>query len=115
MRIPAGLTQDVESPSSTRVEFYDTIVVGGGQAGLAAGYHLAQKDIDFLILDANDRVGDSWRKRWDSLQLFTPARYSGLPGLSFPGSSLSPTRTRSEITSSAMESTSTSRCDLARG
>lgn len=85
MRIPAALTQGAESPSPTRVEFYDTIVVGGGQAGLAAGYHMAQKDIDFLILDANDRVGDSWRKRWDSLQLFTPARYSGLPGLPFPG------------------------------
>ena len=85
MRIPAGLAFGAESPSSNRVEFYDTIVVGGGQAGLAAGYHLAQKDIDFLILDANDRVGDSWRNRWDSLQLFTPARYSGLPGLPFPG------------------------------
>jgi putative flavoprotein involved in K+ transport len=88
MRIAAGLTYRVKSPPATRVEFYDTIVVGGGQAGLSAGYHLAQKDIDFLILDANDRVGDSWRNRWDSLRLFTPARYSGLPGLPFPGSPL---------------------------
>jgi putative flavoprotein involved in K+ transport len=86
MRNPAGLT--VESPPLTNVESYDTIVVGGGQAGLAAGYHLAQKDIDFLILDGNDRVGDSWRNRWDSLRLFTPAKYSGLPGLPFPGSPL---------------------------
>ncbi len=90
MRIPAGLTltHQVKSPPATRVEVYDTIVVGGGQAGLAAGFHLAQKDIDFLILDGNVRVGDSWRNRWDSLRLFTPARYSGLPGLPFPASPL---------------------------
>jgi putative flavoprotein involved in K+ transport len=66
------------------VERYETIVIGGGQAGLATGYHLAQRDADFLILDANDRVGDSWRNRWDSLRLFTPAKYSGLPGMTFP-------------------------------
>ena len=47
------------------------------------GYYLAQQGCDFLILDANERVGDSWRKRWDSLRLFTPAGYSGLPGMSF--------------------------------
>ena len=76
------------SPRATRVECYDTIVVGGGQAGLAAGYHLAQNDIDFLILDGNERVGDSWRNRWDSLRLFTPARYSGLPGMPFPAGAL---------------------------
>src|ERR687883_589652 len=61
------------------------VVVGGGQAGLAAGYYLARAGIPFVILDANERVGDSWRKRWDSLELFTVARYSGLPGLPFPG------------------------------
>ena len=90
MRNPAGLTltHRLKSPPATRVECYDTIVVGGGQAGLAAGYHLAQKDIDFIILDGNDRLGDSWRNRWDSLRLFTPAKYSGLPGLPFPGSPL---------------------------
>ena len=68
-----------------RTERYELIIIGAGQAGLAAGYWLAQRDIDFLILDANPRVGDSWRRRWDSLQLFTPARYSGLPGMPFPG------------------------------
>lgn len=68
-----------------RTERFDVVVIGAGQAGLAAGYWLAQQDIDFVILDANARVGDSWRKRWDSLRLFTPARYSSLPGLSFPG------------------------------
>jgi putative flavoprotein involved in K+ transport len=61
------------------------IVVGGGQAGLAAGYHLAGADVPFAILDAHERVGDSWRQRWDSLELFTSARYSRLPGLDFPG------------------------------
>jgi putative flavoprotein involved in K+ transport len=63
----------------------DVIVIGGGQAGLAAGYYLAQARIPFLILDAGARAGDSWRRRWDSLELFTAARYSALPGLAFPG------------------------------
>ena len=65
-------------------ERFETVIVGGGQAGLSAGYHLARRKRPFVILDANDRVGDSWRQRWDSLQLFTPARYSGLPGWPFP-------------------------------
>ena len=66
-------------------EYYDTVVIGGGQAGLTAGYYLAQQDEPFVILDANERVGDAWRKRWDSLRLFTPANFSRLPGLRFPG------------------------------
>jgi putative flavoprotein involved in K+ transport len=66
-------------------EHVDTVIVGGGQAGLATGYHLAQRGLPFVILDANERPGDSWRRRWDSLRLFTPARYSGLPGLPYPG------------------------------
>ena len=61
-----------------------TIVIGGGQAGLAVGYHLAKRGVSFQILDANARIGDTWRNRWDSLRLFTPARYNGLPGLPFP-------------------------------
>ncbi len=61
-----------------------TLVIGGGQAGLTMGYHLARRKIPFQILDANARIGDAWRKRWDSLRLFTPARYAGLPGLPFP-------------------------------
>src|ERR1044072_6411233 len=68
-----------------RTERYELIVIGGGQACLAVGYWLAKHDIDFLIIDTNPRTGDSWRKRWDSLRLFTPAKYSGLPGLDFPG------------------------------
>ena len=65
-------------------ERFETVVVGGGQAGLAAGYHLARLGRPFVILDAGQRVGDPWRGRWDSLRLFTPARYSGLPGMGFP-------------------------------
>src|SRR5688572_22008187 len=68
-------------------EWHDTIVIGGGQAGLSTGYYLKQQGRDFLILDGGERVGDSWRNRWDSLRLFTPARFSGLAGMPFPGSS----------------------------
>jgi putative flavoprotein involved in K+ transport len=63
---------------------YETIVIGGGQAGLSTGYYLQQLGRDFVILDANERIGDAWRKRWDSLRLFTPAHYNGLPGMPFP-------------------------------
>ena len=63
---------------------FQTIVIGGGQAGLAVGYHLAKRGISFQILDASQRIGDAWRNRWDSLRLFNPARYAGLPGLPFP-------------------------------
>jgi putative flavoprotein involved in K+ transport len=66
---------------SERVE---TVIIGGGQAGLATGYQLAMRGLPFVILDANERIGDGWRKRWDSLRLFTPARYDGLPGWPFP-------------------------------
>jgi putative flavoprotein involved in K+ transport len=65
-------------------EYYKVIIIGAGQAGLSMGYHLSQKGISFLILEANKKVGDSWRKRWDSLHLFTPAQYDGLPGMPFP-------------------------------
>ena len=67
-------------------EHVETIVVGGGQAGLAVGYHLRRRGLPFVILDQNPRVGDAWRNRWDTLRLFTPARYNGLPGMAFPGS-----------------------------
>jgi putative flavoprotein involved in K+ transport len=63
----------------------DTVVIGGGQAGLAIGYHLMRQKRDFVILDAHERVGGAWRLRWDSLRLFTPAKYDGLPGMPFPG------------------------------
>jgi putative flavoprotein involved in K+ transport len=69
---------------SIAVQEYDTIVIGGGQAGLAIGYELSRQGRPFAILDAAQRIGDSWRHRWDSLHLFSPARYSGLPGMAFP-------------------------------
>jgi putative flavoprotein involved in K+ transport len=65
---------------------YTVIVIGGGQAGLAVGYYLSKAGFNFLILDASEKVGDAWRNRWDSLRLFSPARYDSLPGLSFPAS-----------------------------
>ncbi len=65
-------------------EAFETVIIGAGQAGLSVGYHLMKRGRPFVILDAGARVGDSWRGRWDSLRLFTPARYSGLPGMRFP-------------------------------
>lgn len=70
-------------------EVLDTLVIGGGQAGLAIGHHLSRQGRQFLILDANPRIGDGWRLRWDSLRLFTPAKYNGLPGVPFPADPLS--------------------------
>ena len=69
-----------------KTERIDTVVIGGGQAGLAAGYYLSQQKRDFVILDVHERAGDSWRKRWDSLRLFTPAGFNDLPGMPFPKS-----------------------------
>lgn len=66
-------------------ESFDTIVVGGGQSGLAAGYYLAQRNQPFVILDSSRRIGDAWRSRWDSLLLFTPAKMCALPGWPFQG------------------------------
>jgi len=62
-----------------------TVIVGGGQSGLSVGYFLKQHGIPFVILDASQRIGDAWRKRWDSLRLFTPAQFDGLAGMPFPG------------------------------
>ena len=65
-------------------ETFDTIVIGGGQAGLAVGYFLSQQRQNFIILDKYPRSGDSWRCRWDSLRLFTPSQFDSLPGLPYP-------------------------------
>jgi len=64
---------------------YQVVVIGGGQAGLCVGHYLVEAGVDVLVLEAATRIGESWRRRWDSLRLFTAAEYSGLPGLPFPG------------------------------
>ena len=69
----------------TRGDHFDVIIVGAGQAGLAIGYHLAQRGYRFTVLEAAAEPGAAWRGRWDSLKLFTPVRYNSLPGLPFPG------------------------------
>jgi putative flavoprotein involved in K+ transport len=66
------------------LEHIHTVIIGGGQSGLSVGYHLARRGLPFVILDANSRIGDVWRHRWDSLRLFTPARFNGLDGWPFP-------------------------------
>ena len=73
---------------------FDTVIVGGGQAGLATGYHLKKHGRTFVILDASERVGDPWRRRWDSLRLYSPASHDGLPGLRFPAKRTSYPTTR---------------------
>jgi putative flavoprotein involved in K+ transport len=65
---------------------WNTIIIGGGQAGLAAAYYLKKRGTDFIILES-ENIGNSWRKRWDSLCLFTPSEYDGLPGMPFPSPS----------------------------
>lgn len=78
----ADAVGDVARPAGD--ERFEVVVIGGGQAGLSVGYHLARQGLNFVILEAGDRIGDSWRSRWDSLRLFTPARYNGLDGMRFP-------------------------------
>jgi putative flavoprotein involved in K+ transport len=75
------LVRMIERNATERV---NTIVIGGGQAGLSVGYHLSRLGVPFVILDASSRIGDAWRNRWDSLRLFTPARHAGLDGMPFP-------------------------------
>ncbi len=70
-----------------------TIIVGAGQAGLAAGYHLTRHGLPFTILESDDKVGGSWNHRWDTMRLFTPATKDGLPGMPFPRGERFPTAT----------------------
>jgi putative flavoprotein involved in K+ transport len=78
-------TTDAIERADDESEHLDVVIVGGGQAGLAIGYFLAQQGRNFAIFEAAAEPAAAWRARWDSLKLFTPARYSGLPGLPFPG------------------------------
>lgn len=89
---PTGESASPSASAATRLdasshEHFDVIVIGGGQAGLSVGYHLKKQGLRFVILDASARVGDAWRKRWDSLRLFSPAWASSLDGLPLPGPS----------------------------
>jgi putative flavoprotein involved in K+ transport len=77
-------TVDSNPSQEDVMEQFETVIVGGGQAALATAYHLRKRGRPFVILEANERIGDSWRQRWDSLRLFTPAKYDGLPGMRFP-------------------------------
>jgi putative flavoprotein involved in K+ transport len=87
------------NPSAERIdtaedgsrEHLDVVVIGGGQAGLAMGYYLSRQGRGFVILERGDAIGPAWRERWDSLTLFTPRRYNGLPGMPSPAT---PTATR---------------------
>lgn len=83
MAVGPALSVPTPAPTQERV---DVAIIGGGQAGLATAYWLQRlaPGLAVLVLDGGDRIGDSWRQRWESLQLFTPRAYSALPGLAFP-------------------------------
>src|SRR5688572_28852810 len=78
----ARLSSGTDDPRS--VDALDVLDIGGGQAGLVMGYHLAQRGLSFKILDAEAQIGAAWARRWDSLKLFTPAQSDNLPGMDFP-------------------------------
>ena len=82
LRVPKRARCELKQQMQT--ERVQTLVIGGGQAGLSTGYHLRRRGLPFVILDANQRIGDAWRNRWDSLRLFTSARFDGLDGMPFP-------------------------------
>src|SRR5436309_15764189 len=81
-----GRADAITETEPQRAERFDVIVIGGGQSGLSIGHHLSRLGVRFVILDERARIGDVWRQRWDSLRLFTPARFDGLDGMPFPTS-----------------------------
>jgi putative flavoprotein involved in K+ transport len=81
----ARQSSSVSAVSEEMNEPFDVAIIGGGQAGLAMGYYLRQQGLRFVIFERGDSIAPAWRERWDSLTLFTPRRYSALPGLPFPG------------------------------
>src|SRR5918993_246817 len=74
----------MSSNDSTRLDEAGTLIVGAGQAGLTVGHNLRERGLPFQIVDAADEIGAVWRRRWDSLRLFTAAQYDSLPGMDFP-------------------------------
>jgi putative flavoprotein involved in K+ transport len=81
---PTRATPGASEDTARDGETFDVVVIGGGQAGLSVGWHLKRRGLRFVILESGARVGDSWRQRWDSLRLFTPAQLDGLDGMRFP-------------------------------
>jgi putative flavoprotein involved in K+ transport len=77
-------TKEAMAASGTNDGLLDVVVVGGSQAGLAMAWHLARQGLRFAVLEAGPEIGYTWRSRWDSLTLFTPAQYDALPGMPFP-------------------------------
>ena len=63
----------------------ETVIIGAGQAGLATAQRLRKRGRDCVVLDHNQRIGDNWRRQWDSLRLYSPAKFDGLPSMKFPG------------------------------
>src|SRR5215208_4106433 len=76
--------QEETSQKGSPDRLLDVVVIGGGQAGLAIAWHLKRQGLRFVVLEAESELGHTWRDRWDSLKLFTPAQYDGLPGMPFP-------------------------------
>jgi putative flavoprotein involved in K+ transport len=85
--------------SGTHSDLLDVAVIGGSQAGLAMAWHLSRRQLRFVVLDAAPEIGHTWRCRWDSLTLFTPAQYNALPGMPFPAAPPTQVRNRSPPTS----------------
>src|SRR5436190_12570914 len=87
-RTPRSVREVVKRIEEARAmqssEHTDVLIIGAGQSGLALGYHLQRRGRQVLLVDRNQRVGDSWRARWDSLKLYSPASRDGLPGMPFP-------------------------------
>ena len=76
--------QEETSHNASPDQLLDVVVIGGGQAGLSIAWHLKRQGLRFVVLEAGSELGHTWRDRWDSLKLFTPAQYDGLPGMPFP-------------------------------
>lgn len=70
--------------TNSELEIYDTIIIGGGQAGLSVAYFLQKTKLKYLILDNQSEPGGAWQHTWDSLKLFSPAQYSSLSGWQMP-------------------------------